>query len=447
MVRRAWCLLFAIVTMTCGGSAPATPTPPGPGVGETITGRERIGWDQPASSPAELATFRYAIYVDGVRSEIAAATCAATSGAGGFACSGQLPAMAPGAHTLELATFFNSGGIVESTRSAPLRVTVTGATSPIGATPLQPGDVVATSDGVRLAADLLVSGLDDVVDVAVAPDGRLFVAERAGRVRIVSGSTVVDALSSGSDGGLLSLELGPGSSHLFAVHHTGEAFRLVRYAVAGGRLLDRMPLIRDLPASAEPSAAVRIGPDARIYAAFDDGGTPDTAAKLSEWNGKILRLNVDGRTPDDQPAASPVFWHGLKSPRGLDWTPDLSALWIVERGPDRMERIRALATGTERPRRAVQRGSYVLPQPLGARSLAFYRGHQVRQFGGDMFIAASEGGYLLRVRFDPSDPLRAVSSERLLEGRLGEVRAVAVSADGAILVASESAVWRLDLVR
>lgn len=447
MVRRACCLLFAIVAAACGQSDPATPSPPGPGVGETITGRERIGWDQPASSPAELATFRYAIYVDGVRSELVGTACAATAGAGGFACSGQLPSMAPGSRTLELATFFNSGGIVESTRSAPLRVTVTGATSPIGAAPLQPGDLVATADGVRLTADLLVSGLDDVVDIAAAPDGRLFIAERAGCLRIVSGSTVVDALSSASDGGLLSLALGPGSGHLFAVHQAGEAFRLVRYRLEGSRLLDRMPLIRDVPASAEPSAAVRIGPDARIYVAFDDGGSPDAAAKLSEWSGKVLRLNFDGRTPDDQPAASPVFWPGLKSPRGLDWTPDLSTLWIVERGPEGMERIRALATGPERPRRAVQRGTYVLPHPLGARSLAFYSGRQVRQFSGDMFIAASEGGYLLRVRFDPSDPLRAVSSERLLEGRLGEVRAVAMSGDGAVLVASASAVWRLDLAR
>jgi glucose/arabinose dehydrogenase len=442
------CLLAILLAAACGNSRPPTPSPPGTGNGETITGRERIGWDQPASSTAELATFRYAIYVDGARSEVAEATCAPTAGAAGFPCSGRLPTMAPGSHTIELASFYESGGIIESQKSVALRVTVTGATAPVAAAPLQPGDVVTTSDGVRLAADLLVSGLEDAVDVAVAPDGRLVIAERAGRVRIVHGARVGDALQPATDGGLLSLALDPTFSrtgHLFAIHTAAGAFRLVRYRVVDGVLIDRMALMRDVPAAAEPSAALRFGPDGKLYAAFDDGGSRDAAAKLSEWNGKVLRLNPDGRTPDDQPAASPVFWSGLRSPRALDWTADHAALWMVAQGPDGLERIRALVTGVERPRRAGQRASYVLPQPLGARGLACYRGDAVRQFAGDLFIAASDAAYLLRVRFDPLDPLRAVSSERLLEGRIGEVRSVAVSADGALYVASASAVWRLAL--
>jgi glucose/arabinose dehydrogenase len=453
MARRSLiCLLIALAAAACGDSRPPTPSPPGNG-NETITGRERIGWDQPASSPAELATFRYALYVDGTRFEVAGTTCAPAASAGGFACSGALPTMAPGAHTLELAAFYDSDGILESAKSAPLRVTVTGATSPVDATPLQPGDGITTSDSVRLTADLLVSGLEDLVDVAVAPDGRLVIAERTGRVRIVSGDVVADAMpvTEGSpdrlDGGLLSLTLDPNfsrSGHVFVVRTAGDVFRLIRYRLADGRLIDRMAVIRDVPASADPSAAARFGPDGKLYVAFDDGGSRDASARLSEWTGKILRLNPDGRTPDDQPAASPVFWAGLRSPRGLDWTTDEGTLWIAEQGADGLERIRALVTGAERPRRAVQRASYVLPQPLGARGLAFYRGEEIRQFAGDLFIAARDAAYLLRVRFDPSDPLRAMSSERLLEGRIGEVRAVAV-AGGALYVASATGVWRLEM--
>ncbi|MEX2662512.1 MAG: PQQ-dependent sugar dehydrogenase [Vicinamibacterales bacterium] len=369
--RSLICLMIAIATAACGNGRPPTPSPPGTG-GETITGRERIGWEQPASSTSELATFRYAVYVDGARAEISGTSCAPTAGASGFACSGALPPMAPGAHTLELAAFYESGGIVESAKSAPLRVTVTGSTSPVDATPLQPGDVVTTSDGVRLTAELLVSGLEDLVDVAVAPGGRLVIAERAGRVRIVSGDIVLEALAAGGgsptrlrqgygefaealraeakglryaspDGGLLSLALDPNFSdtgHLFVVHAAGDVFRLIRYRLADDRLIDRMAVIRDVPASADPSAAVRFGPDGKLYVAFDDGGSRDASARMSEWTGKILRLNPDGRTPDDQPAASPVFWAGLRSTWGLDWTTEDGTLWIAEQGPDGLERIR-----------------------------------------------------------------------------------------------------------
>jgi glucose/arabinose dehydrogenase len=422
-----------------------------------ITGRERLGWDQPASSTAELATFRYAIYVDGTRSEIAEASCGTTAGAGGFGCSGRLPAMSNGSHTLELAAFFDAGGIVESAKSPPLLVTVAAAAASAAATAasLQSGDIVTTRDGARLEAALVASGLNDVVDVAVLPDGRLVVAERAGAIRIVAGETVTDALPTGpgtgaADGGIVALTVDADVARtglVFVTHTPPGAFRVVRYRIAGGALVDRMALIRDVPASADPSAALRVGPDGKLYAAFDDGGSRDAAARLSEWNGKILRLNADGATPDDQPAASPVFWSGLGAPRGLGWAPDTGTLWLAEQGREGTERVKAIVAGPERPRRATQRASHPLPQPLGARSLAIYRGEDIREFRGDMFIAASAAAYVLRVRFDPSNPLRAVASERLLDGGIGPVRAVVASAEGALYVAGESAIWRLARAR
>lgn len=437
--------LVIIAGAGCGRTPPPTPAP-GTGVTETITGRERLGWDQPASTAAELATFRYAIYVDGTRFELTDVTCPPPPGPGGFACSGRLPTMSIGSHTLELAAFFDAGGIVESPKSPPLRVIVTGTTSPAAAAPLQSGDTVTTGDGVRLGATLVASGLNDIVDFALMPDSRIVVAERAGRVRIVAGKAVADALPAGPDGGILALAPerdASGLGYVFVIHAPPGAFRIVRYRIAGSSLVDRMPLVRDVPASAQPSGTLRVGPDGKLYAALDDGGSRDAAARLSEWSGKILRFNTDGRTPDDQPAASPVFWSGLKSPRGLGWTPDGATLWLAEQGAEGMERVKAFAIGSERPRRAGQRASHSLPQPLGARALALHRGDDLRQFRGDMFIAASEAGYLLRVRFDPSDPMRAVSSEKLLEGRIGPVRSVAVSPDGSLYVAGDSSIWRL----
>jgi len=108
----------------CGQSSPPPPVVTPPAGTETITGTERIGWDQPAPNLAELATFRYAIYVDGTRSELAGVSCATSATASGFPCTALLPAMAAGAHTLELASFVVDGGVLESARSAALRVMV-----------------------------------------------------------------------------------------------------------------------------------------------------------------------------------------------------------------------------------------------------------------------------------------------------------------------------------
>src|SRR5215213_2608515 len=126
-VGRSWIVITLFAATACGSSPPPAPSPgPGTGNAQSITGRERIGWSQDASSVSELATFQYAIYVDGARSVMADASCSSTASSDGYACSGKLPAMSNGSHALELATFFNAGegDIVEGSRSPALAVMV-----------------------------------------------------------------------------------------------------------------------------------------------------------------------------------------------------------------------------------------------------------------------------------------------------------------------------------
>jgi hypothetical protein len=108
-----------IVIVAACGKPPSSPSET-----ETITGSERFGWDQPAADAGELATFRYAIYVDDARSEASDVSCAASASNGRFACTSQLPAMATGTHTLQVASFVvDAGAVRESARSTSVRVT------------------------------------------------------------------------------------------------------------------------------------------------------------------------------------------------------------------------------------------------------------------------------------------------------------------------------------
>ena len=444
--------VVAVVTCLCllaGCSKGSQPTPPpSGGTGESITGRERIGWDQPAASPAELATTRYAIYVDGVRSEMADVTCATTAGTAGFPCSGRLPAMSNGSHVLELAAFVDSGGILESTRSTPFRVTVTGVAAGAAAA-LAHGEVVTTVDGVQLRAEVLFDGLEDPTALAVTGDGRAFVGTASGLVVVKDGATVGPPQL--TDGPLLGIALSTTFARDGQVYATqavpseGGAvlFRTSRFRDFGGRLVERMVVLENGPASQEPSAALRFGPDGKLYVAFDDGGSAAAAERMSDWSGKVLRMEPDGRTPEDQAAASPVLFRGLTSPRGFDWTPDGSAIWIADASRDGVERLRVITSTSERPRRAGQRGTFVMPRGLGAAALVFYRGDAIPEFLGDLFIAGRDGGYILRVRFDPDDRARPFSTERLLEDRVGTVRALAIGADGAIYFSTQRSLVRL----
>src|ERR1700730_9946264 len=116
------CLLTAACSQPSPTQPPVTNTglpPPG-----TITGAERIGWDQEAGSADELATFQYLIYVDNVGTEAQNVSCASPASAG-FACSGQLPPMSAGPHALALSAYIDSAGMrLESPRSDVLNVLV-----------------------------------------------------------------------------------------------------------------------------------------------------------------------------------------------------------------------------------------------------------------------------------------------------------------------------------
>jgi hypothetical protein len=108
-----------VALCACGGSSGA----PGDGSGEAITGAERFGWEQPALDAGELASFRYAMYVDNIRTDAADVSCGTTGASGRFACTCQLPQMASGSHALQVAAFVSDAGATrESARSETVRV-------------------------------------------------------------------------------------------------------------------------------------------------------------------------------------------------------------------------------------------------------------------------------------------------------------------------------------
>src|SRR5262249_52828216 len=130
--------------------------------------------------------------------ELSGVSCVPPAGANGFPCTAPLPSMTPGKHTLEMTSFVSDG--VESAKSGPISVNVSpGATT----SALSSGDAHAasndqnntrpertradlrTKDGVTMRVDLMADGVSDPSSIGLAPDGRMFVAERAGQIRTI----------------------------------------------------------------------------------------------------------------------------------------------------------------------------------------------------------------------------------------------------------------------
>jgi glucose/arabinose dehydrogenase len=318
-------------------------------------------------------------------------------------------------------------------------------------------EVLTASDGTRFSLETVVTGLEVPWSLAFAPDGRLFVTERPGRVRVVQNGAllanpalILDDVAASGEAGVLGLALHPQFTlnHLVYLVYTarrGSAMvnRLVRYREVNNTLGERAVLLDDITgATIHDGSRVRFGPDGKLYVTMGDAATADLAQQVSSPNGKILRLNDDGTTPSDNPFGSPVYSYGHRNPQGIDWHPLTGDLWETEHGAtanDEVNRIdpgknygwpviEAAATRPDMETPAI----FFSPTSVAPSGASFYRGTAIPGFRNNFFFATLAGQHLHRVRFDPSDPRRVLGHERLLEGRFGRLRDVVSGPDGAL---------------
>jgi glucose/arabinose dehydrogenase len=428
VIRRALGLLCLGVAMAVAGCDKDSSSTPGDGGVQQITGNERIGWQQAAATREDLDTYRYNIYVDNVASELQGVSCNAAA-SGGFVCSGRLPPMTSGRHTLEISAFVNGNPGAESPRSTPLTVNV--VQSSTSGRAIAPTTIV-TSEGIRLAVISLGAGLDDPSDLAVAADGRIFISERSGRIRVFRDGMVRPASAPGvvSDDrrGVLAVALDPEfakTGYLYAAYAGAAGFRLVRYRVVGDTLGEGATLLDGIEAATAPSATLRFGPDRKLYLGLDDAGDPSRPGDLGSFNGKVLRLNADGTTPPDQAGGTPVYALNVNQPRGMDW--DGATLWIAE-----SLRLQGVVDGPASSRRGSAIVNYRLPAGVDPEGATFYRGSLIPALVGDLLVASADLGSILRLRFDPGNRRRIVSSEYLLQRADVPVQAIAEGPNGVV---------------
>ena len=329
-------------------------------------------------------------------------------------------------------------------------------TTPAPTPTVPPSEVFTTADGVRFAVDTVVTNLEIPWSMAFAPDGRLFVTERPGRVRIfdITGGgsevalTLTDVYTEG-EAGLLGLALDPQFSQNGLVYlyqsarlsAGGPVNRVVRYREAGSRLAERVVLLDNIPAARiHDGGRIRFGPDGLLYITAGDAANTGRAQDLASTAGTILRITRDGTTPRDNPFGSPIYSYGHRNPQGLDWHPATGDLWASEHGNIGNDEVNVIDAGANYGWPRIEGSSQTMAgmrtpitfynpaiAPSGA---SFYRGGRFPRFINNMFIGTLRGTHLLRLVVDSSPQRRLMSQERLLEGRFGRIRDVVAAPDG-----------------
>lgn len=212
---------------------------------------------------------------------------------------------------------------------------------------------------------IISTGLNGPTAINFAPDGRLFILEREGKVKIFKNNQLlptpfVDLHSVASgDRGLIGVAFDPN----FAVNHyvyfyfTAQADihnRLVRFDASGDVAVDAGTVIYITNYNSDGlhvGGGLVFGPDGKIYLGIGDNGDSSAAQNYNTQQGKILRINADGSNPSDNPYVGqagklPEIWAGgLRNPWRLKFDNSTGRLYTGDVGGGGWEEINVIVKG------------------------------------------------------------------------------------------------------
>jgi aldose sugar dehydrogenase len=316
--------------------------------------------------------------------------------------------------------------------------------------------------------EVVAQDLATIWAVDFAPDGRIFLTERSGRIRTITDGaldpqpwTVLDVTESG-ESGLMGLALDPE----FATN--GFVYVAYTYTTAGGEMQNRLVRLREDPATrrgatdavllddvrggrVHDGARVKIGPDGKLYMTMGDSGSAELAQGLDTLNGKIIRLNTDGSIPDDNPfPGSPIYSYGHRNPQGLAWHPATGQLFAIEHGPSGAQsccdEVNLILPGQNYgwPRVTGDQQAEGMIPPLihsgNSRETTWAPGGATFVTGGpwagSLLFTGLRGQALYRVTVDPTNLSAPLALERHFEGQYGRLRDIVEGPDGALYLAT-----------
>ncbi len=216
---------------------------------------------------------------------------------------------------------------------------------------------------VPIATDL------DPTAMAQAPDGRIFITEKYGAVRIVENGILLPdpflllSVDNFNERGLSGIAFDPDfsqNSYIYLYYTVASAGnnRLVRvralgnYAIPGSEevLLEIAPMAGNV----HNAGAMVFGPDGKLYLGVGEGSESIKAPDLNSLFGKVLRLNPDGTIPDDNPFYQQttgiyraIYAAGFRNPFSMAVQPGTGRIFVGDVGSNLFEEINDVLAGRD----------------------------------------------------------------------------------------------------
>jgi glucose/arabinose dehydrogenase len=316
------------------------------------------------------------------------------------------------------------------------------------------------------------------------PDQRILVTERQGNLRIVGTDGKVSAPLKGlpkvyfeGQGGLLDVAIDPQFASNRTIYWTyaeprdgGNGTTLAKGVLsANDSAVEKVQvLFRQLPTFESKlhfGSRIVFTPDNKLFLALGERSVPEARVHSQDLNshfGKVVRLNLDGSVPNDNPFvgrndAKPEIWsYGHRNIQAA--TLDAQGkLWVIEHGPrggDELNQPQAglnygwpvIGYGLEyagpkieggvTAKEGMEQPVYYWDPVIAPSGMIVYDGAMFPEWQGNIFVGGLASSKLVRLQLQDG---KVVGEEWLLEDRGRRIRDVKQGPDGAIYAVTEAA--------
>lgn len=206
--------------------------------------------------------------------------------------------------------------------------------------------------------ETVAQGLDTPWSIARSDDV-FYLSKRPGKIIKIDGNKKTEQqldldkeVSTAAEAGLLGFVLAPDfkdskEAYAYYTYEDNNQFnRIVKLKLENDTWKEDEVLIDKIPSGQyHHGGRLKIGPDDKLYATTGDASDEQNAQDKDTLGGKILRINLDGSKPKDNPISnSYVYSYGHRNPQGIVWTPD-GQMYASEHGNRANDEINEIKEG------------------------------------------------------------------------------------------------------
>ncbi|RBL91469.1 PQQ-dependent sugar dehydrogenase [Chitinophaga flava] len=336
----------------------------------------------------------------------------------------------------------------------------------------QPIEATLQLDKTTLGISTIVSDLNVPWEIAWGPDNQIWYTEQSGTISKVDPHTGVKKLLLSIPDvyrqrtlGLLGMAIHPDKKlpYVFVDYtHLNKdssiVSRLVRYTYTTDTLKDPL-LLLELPGNTGHNGSrVAISPDGKVLLSTGDAAHDQLAPDTASLNGKVLRLNIDGTVPSDNPYPGNYLWsRGHRNIQGLVFT-DKGRLFASEHGDATDDELNLIQKAgyygwpsiegyADRPDEKAHADSFPFIAPLKAwtptiapAGIDYYHSDKIPEWKNSLLLGTLKAASLHVIHLSSTQD--AVTSEDIyFSGKYGRLRDICISPEGDVYIATSNRDW------